>query len=128
MNVAQTRQLPARNDLPKFIEDQQAQAQKPRAVVTFPDEVPAVPFATRMADLVWPAALWALFLYNSAVMTLAVYTIAVEGFSAWVHAQAGLIVVMSTGLAAIIVKWIINGPDGMPHQQRQSKQPDDLDD
>lgn len=134
--ATQAKSLPP-TELPKFLEEAQAKqrnlppppspaARRSVQQATFVDDPSAVPFHVRMTDYLWPSIFWVMMFYNTAVMAIAVWNIATEGFSAWIHFQAGIITVSTTGMIAIIVKWILNAPDGVPSwRPRQAAKGDD---
>lgn len=114
----QPRQLPPREGLPRFLENSERQQLPPPKPRQLPPPLPKTPLAKRMIEFFWPAMFWALFAFNTATMTLAVWNIALHGWSAWIHFQAGMITVFSTGSIAIIVKWILNEPQSTPNQRK----------
>lgn len=124
-NISQSTGKRQLEDLPRFLDEaslpppsqtngRALPPPSPTETVSHKEVVATVSLHKRLTDYFWPVMFWGLLIYNFAVMGVAVYTMATEGFSAWVHAQAGLIVVFTTGLVAIIVKWILNGPNGIP--------------
>ena len=125
MSMAQQRQLPP-EDMPQFlnkpqpVRPSQRRLPPPDVTVMHDDEDIPTPFSVRMTEYLWPTLFWFMAFFNTAVMMLAVLNISTEGYNVWVHAQAGLVTVFLTGFAALIVKWILNGPDGWPSSHRQT--------
>lgn len=67
--------------------------------------------------LAWPTMLWCLFLFNVGVLV----SVALAGkYDAYAHGQAGLITVACMAFSAMIYKWVLRGPDGLPQNHPKS--------
>jgi len=76
------------------------------------------PFSIRMTEYLWPTMFWFLASFNVAILGLAVFDISQNGYNVWIHAQAVFVTILSVAVTAMITKWILNGPDGIPSRKR----------
>ena len=125
---------PPIGDMPRFIEREDAQPEdKFRAVrrtiargsIQEDTEV-HVPLKVYLTDYLWPVMFWCMLCYNGAVMALAALDISKNGYNSLTHLQGGFITVVTTACAAMIVKWILNGPDGLPGRRSQTHPDNDI--
>lgn len=135
MNVVQPsqRQAPPASpeELPQFL-NKPSPMRKPMAGQLPPpagyeeeDEDLYTPFSIKMTEYLWPTTFWFLAAFNVAILGLAVYDISQGGYNVWVHAQAALVSILSMAVTAMITKWILNGPDGLPVRRRPPLLPDE---
>lgn len=82
-----------------------------------PVYAPDVEHAAQL-DLVgwlWPTAMWMVVLFNAAVMGCTLFGMGTS-YDSWHHAEASGISVLTLAVLAIIYKWVLQGPDGLPNR------------
>jgi hypothetical protein len=80
------------------------------------DEFEAGSWANSLYDYLWPTMFWLYCIINVAILASVAYTMATApaGYTAWAHFQASAISIGTIAALAIICKWVIKGPDGLP--------------
>lgn len=63
----------------------------------------------------WPSAMWMIVLFNAAVMGCTLVGMG-SNYNSWHHAEAAGISVLTLAVLAIIYKWVLQGPDGLPNR------------
>lgn len=104
-------------DLPKFTKGQWPNSRPPPSGGVAEDPVYSTE-ATVYQELcywLWPLAMWGVVLFNGAVMACSIIGMGTT-YNFWSHLEAAGVSVLTLGVLAVIYKWVLQGPDGLPNR------------
>ena len=103
--------------MPRFIEKQQQSYEG--GYVPQQAEVVEPGFSAIMFNALWPTAGWCLVLFNLAIMISVLFSTS-SSYNFYAHGLASFIAVSTLAAMAMIYKWILMAPDGLPSRQHQT--------